>query len=136
MVRMSMVYQGGLRCEARHEPSGSVLETDAPADNHGRAERFSPTDLVGASLASCMATIMGILADREGWDLRGMRADIEKDMTTQPPRRIARLDLMFHMPSTIPESGRARLEQAARACPVLRSLHPDLVVNAEFRWPR
>jgi len=80
MVRMSIVYRGDLRCEAVHGPSGSRVETDAPADNGGRAERFSPTDLVAAALGSCMMTILGLRARERGWDLAGMTAEIEKEM--------------------------------------------------------
>lgn len=87
MVQMKIEYTGDLRCRATHGPSGSQIETDAPADNHGKAERFSPTDLVGAALASCIATTLGIVALRKGWNLRGMRVEVEKDMTTSPPRK-------------------------------------------------
>lgn len=135
MVRMSVRYMGRLRCEAGHEPSGSRIETDAPADNHGRAGRFSPTDLVAAALATCMSTIMGILAERKGWDLTGMGAEVEKVMTEKPPRTIARIGIRIHMPRGLPSEARLPLEQAALACPVARSLHPDVQVETRFIWP-
>ena len=135
MVAISVAYRGDLRCEAVHGPSGSRLETDAPADNQGKAERFSPTDLVATALATCIATILGILARRRGWDLRGMRLDIEKHMTAEGPRRIAHLPLTIHMPVALPEEDRRAAEQSAQGCPVLRSLHPDIAVEIAFRWP-
>lgn len=135
MVRMSVEYKGGLRCEAVHGPSGSRIETDAPADNHGRAERFSPTDLVGTALATCAATIIGILAERRGWKIEGMRVDVTKEMTAQPPRSIARLTMDIHMPIKLEGPDREAVERAAATCPVLRSLHPDVKIETVFRWP-
>ena len=135
MVKMNVNYLGGLRCEAAHGPSGSRIETDAPADNHGRAERFSPTDLVGAALAACMATIMGIVAERKGWNLEGLRVDVEKEMTSEPPRRIARLSVQIHLPLRLEGADRELLEKAAHNCPVLRSLHPDVQIVTIFHWP-
>ena len=136
MVKMNVKYVGGLRCEAAHGPSGSKIETDAPADNHGRAERFSPTDLVGAALAACMSTIMGIAADRKGWNLEGLRIDVEKEMSADLPRRIAKLTAQIHMPLRLEGADRELLEKAAHNCPVLKSLHPDLQVAAVFHWPQ
>lgn len=135
MVRMDVEYKGGLRCEAVHGPSGSRIETDAPADNHGRAERFSPTDLVGAALATCAATIMGILAERKGWRLEGMRIAVTKEMTAEPPRRIARLTLHIRMPLKLDAADREAAERAAATCPVIRSLHPEVRVETAFEWP-
>ena len=134
MVRMTVEYKGDLRCEAAHGPSGSRIETDAPADNHGRAERFSPTDMVGAALGTCMLTIVGILASREGWDLRGMRAEVEKEMGG-PPRRIIRLGVQIHMPIALAPVDRDRVEGMARACPVAQSLGSGIAVEIRFVWP-
>jgi putative redox protein len=133
-VRMAVTYQGDLHCEGLHEPSGTRLETDAPKDNEGRGERFSPTDLVGAALGSCMLTVMGIVARRHAWDLTGACAQVEKDMVAQPIRRIARLGLQITMPVGIPQDARAVLERAARTCPVHQSLHPDVQVDLHFAW--
>jgi putative redox protein len=134
MVRMAVTYQGDLHCEALHEPSGSRLETDAPKDNEGRGERFSPTDLVGAALGSCMLTVMGIVARRHGWDMTGARAEVEKEMVVSPLRRIGRLGLRIAMPAGIPQDARAVLERAAHTCPVHQSLHPDVRIDLQFDW--
>lgn len=135
MVKTSVEYAGELRCEAVHGPSGSRIETDAPADNHAQAARFSPTDLVGTALGTCAATMMGIVAQEFGWDLRGLRVDVEKDMTAEPPRRIARLGLRFRMPVRLAPIHRDVLERTAAQCPVRRSLHPDVRVETVFEWP-
>lgn len=135
MVKMSVVYEGGLRCSAVHGPSGSKIETDAPADNHGRAERFSPTDLMGAALASCIATTLGIVALRKGWKLEGMRVDVSKEMSSSGPRRIARLPVEIHMPATMTAEERAEVERVADACPVRKSLHPEVEVPLKLHWP-
>lgn len=135
MVRIDVVYEGELHTACEHAPSGSRLETDAPRDNQGRGERFSPTDLVATALGSCMLTTMGILAHRHDWKIEGARVSVEKHMTPQPGRRIAKLVLRFAMPSGVPAEARAPLERAAATCPVHRSLHPDVVVDSAFDWP-
>jgi len=132
MVKVFVEYQGGLHCNATHGPSGAVLETDAPVDNHGKGEAFSPTDLVGTALGTCMATIMGIYARQKGMALEGMRIEVSKEMTQTAPRKIARLTTEITMPA-----GMARdpaLEQAALTCPVHRSLHPDVEKPVNFHW--
>jgi putative redox protein len=131
---MTVTYQGDLHCEGVHEPSGTRIETDAPKDNEGRGERFSPTDLVGAALGSCMLTVMGIVARRHAWDMTGARAEVEKDMVAQPLRRIGRLGLRIEMPAGIPLSARGVLERAAATCPVKESLHADLRIELAFVW--
>jgi uncharacterized OsmC-like protein len=135
MVSMTIRYDGELRCSARHGPSGSEIETDAPVDNHGRAERFSPTDLMGVSLATCAATVLGILASRRGWDLRGMRIDVQKEMSATPPRCVVRLPVQITLPCTLPAEDRALLEETARGCPVARSIHPSIEAPMTFHWP-
>ncbi len=135
MVKMSIVYEGGLRCSAVHGPSGSKIETDAPADNHGRAERFSPTDLVGAALASCIATTLGIVGLRKGWTFDGMRVEVAKEMSSSGPRRIAKLPVEIFMPAAMPAEERAEVERIADACPVRKSLHPEIEVPMKFHWP-
>jgi putative redox protein len=133
-VRMTVTYQGDLHAEALHEPSRSRIETDAPKDNEGRGERFSPTDLVGAALGSCMLTVMGIVARRHAWDMRGARAEVEKEMVASPTRRIGRFGLRIAMPAGIPESARPVLERTALTCPVHESLHPDVKIDLQFDW--
>ena len=134
MVKISTTYEGGLRCEATHGPSGTTLLTDAPVDNHGKGESFSPTDLVATALGACMMTIMGIVAERHAIDLVGMRVETVKEMTQAPPRRIAslRTRLMIPLPPDHPQ--RSLLEQAALTCPVHKSLHPDIDAAIEFVW--
>jgi putative redox protein len=133
-MRMAVTYQGELHCEGLHEPSGSRIETDAPKDNEGRGERFSPTDLVGAALGACMLTVMGIVARRHAWDMSGARAEVEKDMMAAPIRRIARLGVRIEMPAGLPQSARSVLERAAHTCPVHQSLHPDVKIDLHFDW--
>lgn len=135
MVSMTITYEGGLRCSAVHGPSGSRIETDAPADNHGRAERFSPTDLVGTALASCIATTLGIVALRKGWQLEGLRVEVKKEMTTSGPRRIARLPVEVHMPVAMPAESRDEVLRIAQTCPVHKSLHPDIEAPIVLHWP-
>jgi putative redox protein len=134
MVKISTAYEGGLRCRAAHGPSGTTLVTDAPVDNHGKGESFSPTDLVATALGACMMTIMGIVADRHGLDLSGMTAETEKVMTAEPPRRIASLRTRLVIPLPAGHPQRQLLEQAALACPVHKSLHPDIDAAIEFVW--
>lgn len=125
MVKIQLTYQGQLRCEATHGPSGKKLTTDAPVDNHGRGESFSPTDLCATALGACMATIMGIYAERHQIDLTEMTIDVEKHMV-ENPRRIGKLVVTFHMPAGIPDKHRSALERAAHTCPVHQSLHPEI----------
>jgi putative redox protein len=133
-VTFSLTYQGDLRCEARHDPSGTLLVTDPPVDNQGRGESFSPTDLVATGLGACMFTIMGIVARRDGLDLAGARARVEKHMTSAPPRRIARIVVRFSLPAALAAPDRAKLERAAHTCPVALSLHPEIVQDVSFAW--
>ena len=116
-VKISCEYLGDLRVRATHGPSGTVLHTDAPVDNHGKGESFSPTDLTATSLATCIMTILGIQAKGLALDFRGLRVDVEKHMTAQPPRRISKLEATIHMPAGIAEDLRDRLIRAANACP-------------------
>ena len=134
MVKLFSTYEGGLRCRASHGPSGTTLVTDAPVDNHGKGESFSPTDLVATALGACMMTIMGIVADRRGLDLTGMTAATEKVMTDAPPRRIASLKTTITIPLPADHEDRAALEQAALTCPVHKSLHPEIDAAVEFVW--
>ncbi len=133
-VRIECEYEGNLHCAAVHAPSGSHLSTDAPGDNQGLAQSFSPTDLVATAIGSCMLTIMGIYARPRNINLAGARAIIEKEMTKTPPRRIARLAVRLVLPGTLTEKARGALEQAARTCPVAASLHPDVEVALSFDY--
>jgi putative redox protein len=134
MVIIEVGYDGDLRCSATHGPSGSTLATDAPVDNHGRGERFSPTDLVATALGTCILTTMGIVAERHEFDLRGATVRVTKEMTSQPVRRIARLGVTITMPQPAPEAMRRRLETAALRCPVKQSLHPDVEAPVTWQW--
>lgn len=134
MVEMTLVYEGGLHSRALHGPSGAAIETDAPVDNQGKGEAFSPTDLLAASLASCMLTTMAIVGEREGWPLGGARARIEKHMELEPRRRVGRIFVELSMPEGTPPEARERLEEAARGCPVAASIHPDTKVELEMEW--
>lgn len=134
MVKISIRYEGELRCAAEHGPSGSEIQTDAPVDNHGRGECFSPTDLVAAGLGTCMATVMGIVAERHGIDLRGMQVEVTKEMSADAPRRIARLATTIRMPIAADHPQRALLENAALICPVHQSLHPEVQKPVDFHW--
>jgi uncharacterized OsmC-like protein len=134
MVEISVRYEGDLRCSARHGPSGSTLVTDAPVDNHGKGESFSPTDLLAAALPSCMMTIMGIVAAREGIDLRGMTATTTKVMSTDAPRRIASLHTTITLPIAADHPHRAKLEQAAHTCPVHKSLRESIEADVTFMY--
>jgi len=126
-------YAGHLRTEATHVASGNTILTDAPVDNHGRGEAFSPTDLVSAALGSCMMTIMGIVAERHGVDLTGVSWDVTKHMLADP-RRIGQIDVTFRLPASLPEKERTILENAARTCPVALSLNPEIRQEVRFLY--
>jgi putative redox protein len=132
MANFTSIYKGQLRTEATHLASGTTIFTDAPVDNHGRGEAFSPTDLVCAALASCMMTIMGILADREGIDLVGTTMDITKTMSASP-RKIAQIEVVMNISNkNLTDDQKLKLERAAHTCPVSLSLHPDVVQKMVF----
>ena len=132
MTTITSRYDGALRCSASHGPSGSTLETDAPTDNQGQGERFSPTDLVATALSTCILTIMGIVAERHGWVLEGASARVEKTMTAEPPRRIALLEVWVTLPASLSEQQRAVLMRAAESCPVKLSL--EGAVPMQLHW--
>jgi putative redox protein len=133
-VRIEVRYEGELHTRATHGPSGAALETDAPKDNEGKGESFSPTDLLATALGTCMLTVMGILARRKGWDLAGARVSVDKHMVAEPVRRVGRLELRFEMPPGLPEDSHKLLERAAHTCPVHQSLHPEVKVETVFSW--
>lgn len=134
MVEIQIQYEGDLHCSATHGPSGTVLATDAPVDNQGRGESFSPTDLLATSLGTCMSTIMGIAAKRKGIALEGMKVTVKKHMSTDTPRRIGRLEVDLEVPLPADHPERTLLEAAAMACPVHHSLHPDIVMEIRWQW--
>lgn len=132
MVTITARYEGQLRCSAQHGPSDARVTTDAPVDNHGRGEAFSPTDLVATAFLTCTMTIMGLVAEREGIPLEGMTGEVEKNMATAPVRRIASLPLTIRVPGALTTAQRQQLEDAATQCPVCVSLHPDVERSIRF----
>jgi uncharacterized OsmC-like protein len=131
----TVTYAGNLRTVCKHQRSGSTIETDAPVDNNGKGERFSPSDLVATALGSCMLTIMGMRAVEMDVDLKGTTIDVEKIMK-QDPRRIGGLNLTFHFPDTLELSARQQtiLQKAAETCPVAYSINPEIEINVNFNW--
>ncbi len=136
-VEIDIAYTGDLRCQATHGPSRSTLTTDAPVDNGGKGAAFSPTDLVATALGTCLVTIMGKVAERHGWDIRGTRVHVVKEMIAVPVRRIGALKVTITLPPGRhwPADDRARLERAAETCPVKQSLHPDVQMPMHFVYP-
>jgi putative redox protein len=136
-VEINITYEGELHCTATHGPSRQTLTTDAPVDNGGKGAAFSPSDLVATAFGACMATIMGLVAKRNNLDLDGLQIQVLKEMTADPVRRIGTLKarLVFPRGKPLATADRAKLEAAARACPVAQSLHPDLKTPVEFVYP-
>lgn len=134
MVAIQIEYQGDLHCRAVHGPSGTVLTTDAPKDNQGRGESFSPTDLVATALGSCMLSVMGVMARTLNLDIGGTTATVEKEMVNAPTRMIHKLRVNIHVPHRIGEQDKLKLERAAHTCPVHKSIHPDVQMPVEFTW--
>jgi putative redox protein len=138
MIDIDVIYEGELHSSATHRPSGAKLVTDAPLDNQGRGESFSPTDLVATALGACMATVMGIRARKQDLPIAGARLNVKKSMTTSPPRRIATLAVRVEMPDgarVIGADARRELEHAANTCPVRLSLLDAIDVPVDFVWP-
>lgn len=133
MVKMTAVYTGHKHCKAEHEPSKSIIETDAPKDNAGLGEKFSPTDLVATALGTCILTTIAIVAERDGHDITNSKISVEKEMNANP-RRIASLKTVLELPKNIPEDYRKKIEHVAHSCPVNKSLHPDISVPVEIRY--
>lgn len=132
----TVIYQGDLRTTATHLQSGSKIETDAPTDNNGKGERFSPTDLVATALASCMLTIIGIASKAHGFDIEGTQCSVTKIMAADP-RRIGEIKIKMEFPKENEYDGKAQaiIERAALTCPVFESLHPEMKKTIEFLWP-
>lgn len=136
MTTVKAKYLGGLRVECQHLQSGMKIITDAPTDNHGRGEAFSPTDLCATSLAACMMTIMGIYAQTAGIDVDGAEIEITKKMATEP-RRIGEIEVIFNMPAKdYSDKDKKALERAAHTCPVHFSLSENLVQTVKFDWKK
>ncbi|OYW74013.1 MAG: osmotically inducible protein OsmC [Verrucomicrobia bacterium 12-59-8] len=133
-VSISVEYEGGLRCRATHGPSQNQVITDAPVDNHGKGESFSPTDLVATALATCMATVIGIKAQQKGYDIVGMKVSVEKHMSADSPRRIVGLPITVEIPLPEDHADRKLLEATALGCPVHHSVHPDIDKPVTFVW--
>jgi putative redox protein len=131
----TVIYEGELRTVALHTSSGTRIETDAPVDNHGKGERFSPSDLVATALGSCMLTIMGIKARDLVIDLKGTRIEIQKTMKTDP-RRISGISLTFYLPTSlqVSEKNKLILQRAVETCPVMYSIHPEIDVQVNYNW--
>ena len=134
MVKVDITYTGDLHCDAMHGPSQSKIATDAPADNKGKGEAFSPTDLVATALGTCMSTIMGMKAEELGLDLRGMTVSVQKEMSKAAPRRIVGLPSEVHIPLPADCPQREVLEQAALNCPVHKSLPAEINRPTKFFW--
>ena len=134
MVQINIAYQGELRCTAVHEPSGTQILTDAPKDNHGKGESFSPTDLVATALGSCMLTTMGIAANSLHIDLTGTKVTVQKEMVALPVRRIAKLAVHIEVPVKLTEDLQQKLTQAALTCPVHHSMHSSIQMPIEWTW--
>ncbi len=134
-ITVKTLYQGDLRTQAEHVRSGNQITTDAPVDNQGKGEAFSPTDLLAASFTSCMLTIMGIAAREHGFSIDGTRAETTKIMQASP-RKVAELVVHFDIPNAeqLSESQKRILKRAAETCPVHLSLHPDLKKTVSFNW--
>ena len=128
MVQIDVTYDGSLRCSATHGPSGNTLLTDAPTDNHGLGETFSPTDLVATGLGTCVVTIMGIYADKHDIDISGTTVSVEKEMDG-PPRHISHLSVQVRVPHSFDERTQKALRNVARGCPVAQSLGPDTTID-------
>jgi uncharacterized OsmC-like protein len=130
----TVVYKGDLRTTCTHLRSGNHFETDAPVDNNGKGERFSPTDLMATSLATCMITVMGIKARTMGFDLNGVTVEVEKIMKAEP-RRVGGINLFFHFPEalrTVDEKTKQILKHTGNTCPVQQSIHPDIEVKVDW----
>lgn len=134
MVKITSTYQGQKHCQATHEPSGSILETDAPKDNQGLGEKFSPTDLVATALGTCILTTLAIVTERDGVELKGSKIFVEKVMSTDLPRRIISLNTVLELSKNVPADYRRKIEQIAIGCPVRKSLNPEVLVPIEIKY--
>lgn len=132
----TLVYKGELRCQLLHNQSGTLIETDAPTDNNGKGEKFSPTDLVASALASCMVTIMAMRCENKALNFDNTKASVQKIMSTDAPRRIVGVNIVIDFPEDFKatETDKEQLIRMARSCPVEKSIHPDIKVDVVFNW--
>ena len=128
MVEIAITYDGTLRCSATHGPSGTALITDAPVDNQGKGESYSPTDLVATALGPCMMTYIGLLAESRGWDVRGTTMRVQKEMVADPLRRIGRLVVQIHIPLELAAKDLTVVENTVSTCPVKMSISERIQV--------
>jgi len=137
MATVTGKYLGGLRVEATHEQSGTTIISDAPSDNGGQGRAFSPTDMCSTSLAMCALTIMGLFAQNHGMSIDGATFELIKVMSDKPPRRIAKIEIVFTMPdNNFTDKEKTSIERAAKACPVHLSLHPEVEQAITFKWTK
>lgn len=139
MVEIAITYDGTLRCTATHGPSGTGLITDAPVDNHGKGESYSPTDLLATALGTCMMTYIGLLAERTGWDVRGTTMRVKKEMVADPIRRVGRLKVDIHIPLELTSKDLTVVENTVSTCPVKMSISeriqvPITITCKESSW--
>jgi uncharacterized OsmC-like protein len=134
MATIETTYLGDLRTENIHVQSGSKLITDAPTDNQGKGESFSPTDLLGVALGTCMLTTIGIKTRNEGINIVGAKCSVTKIMTSSPPRKVAELQIKLKFPHQYTEQQQKLLEDICLTCPVYLSLHPDMAKTVDFGW--
>ena len=129
----SIVYTGNLRCSAQHIQSGTTIETDAPTDNRGKGEKFSPTDLLCVSLATCMLTTMAIKANELHVDITNANAAVTKHMLSDP-RRVGKIEVAVSLPPNGSEKERKTLEKTGDNCPVIKSIHPEIELMINYNW--
>ena len=134
MVKVTINYEGALRCAVAHQPSGQILQTDAPLDNGGKGASFSPTDLCAAALGSCIATIVGLELQKSNIDPTAMRIEVSKTMSANLPRRIVRLETQVWLPLELTDEQQWQVELAARNCPVRHSLSAEIETPIIFNW--
>jgi len=134
MTKIDIYYEGSLRTRCRHGENGQELKTDAPKDNMGKGELFSPTDLLGAALGTCVLTLIGIMANKLKADVSGLRLTLEKEMAKTPSRRIGKLTIHVYCPRSFDPETIKKLEEAGTYCPVHQSLHPEVVQEFHFHW--
>jgi uncharacterized OsmC-like protein len=134
MVTIHIEYTGDLRTTVLHESSGTVIQTDAPTDNQGKGECFSPTDLCATALGSCIITTIGIKGLQKGWDITGSKVKVEKIMSSDTPRRIGQLNVEVRIPDRFSDQDKKHMVNIAHACPVHQSLHPDVLLNVSLDW--
>lgn len=129
----SLIYTGNLRCEVAHIKSGTTIETDAPTDNRGKGEKFSPTDLLCVSLGTCILTTMAIKSSDMGLDITNATVDVTKHMLSDP-RRVGKIDVAINLPKSDNERDKKILEKTGNNCPVMKSIHPDIEVDITYKW--